>query len=92
MADKKTSNSDSMGISGFTLGIVSIALIFFGSPFGGILFGIVGLVLCYKQQKRKPLKMARTGIILNIIGIVLNIVLIIVYVQYVVPLLAQYGA
>jgi hypothetical protein len=91
MADKKE-NSGAMGIAGFTLGIASIALIIFGSPFGGIIFGVVGGVLCYRQQKRKPMKMAKTGLILNAVGVVLNIILIIVYVQYILPLLAQYGA
>ncbi|MEK6828626.1 MAG: hypothetical protein AABY15_00735 [Nanoarchaeota archaeon] len=91
MVEKK-GNSEAMGIAGFTLGIVSLALIIFGSPFGGIIFGVVGGVLCYRQQKKKPMKMAKTGLILNIVGVVLNIILIVVYVQYIIPLLAQYGA
>lgn len=88
MADTK--GTEALGISGFTLGVVSIVLLIF-SPIPGILAGIVGLIFCIVQQKRKATKRAKIGLILNIIGIVLNIIWIIVFVNYVIPFLAQYS-
>ena len=72
---------EGLGISGFTLGILSIVLA--GSI--GILVSIVGFTFCMIQQKRSPMKLAKIGIILNIIGFVFSIILLI----YLLPLIQQ---
>lgn len=77
--EKKT--KEGLGISGFTLGILSIVLA--GSI--GILVSIVGFTFCMIQQKKSPMKLARIGIILNIIGFVISIILLI----YLLPLIQQ---
>jgi len=76
---KKT--KEGLGISGFTLGILSIVLA--GSI--GILVSIVGFTFCMIQQKKNPIKLARIGIILNIIGFVLSIILL----TYLLPLIQE---
>ena len=63
-----------LGISGFTLGVLSIVLA--GSI--GILVSIIGFTFCRVQQKRSPMKLAKTGVILNIIGFVLSVVMLII--------------
>ncbi|MEK0338133.1 MAG: hypothetical protein QQN41_11930 [Nitrosopumilus sp.] len=72
---------EGLGISGFTLGILSIVLA--GSI--GILVSIVGFIFCMNQQKKNPTKLAKIGIILNIIGFVLSIILLI----YLLPLIQE---
>jgi len=82
----KSGDSESFGISGFTLGVMSLVMLIL-SPLFGILTAIVGGVFSYIQIKRKKNKVAKTGLILNIIGLVLNIALWIVMLVYLVPLL-----
>ena len=72
---------EGLGISGFTLGILSIVL----ANSLGVLLSIVGLTFCIIQQKRNPMKLAKVGIILNIIGLVLSILVLI----FLFPLLQQ---
>jgi hypothetical protein len=79
-----SSSKEGLGISGFILGILSIALI--GS--GGILLSVVGFVFCLVQQKNNPMKLAKIGIILNIIGFVLSVAILILAIVFA-PLLAQ---
>jgi len=86
MAEKKVKESkvkgNSFGASGFTLGILSI--ISFGII--GIIMAIVGFIFCFIQQKKKPTKLAKVGLIINIAGLILSIV----YLVYFAPMLAQY--
>ena len=72
MADKKT-ESEGLGISGFTLGVLSI--IFAG--WLGLLIAVFGGIFCYTQQKRNKFKLAKIGLILNIIGFIVSILFIV---------------
>jgi len=74
-------SKEGLGIAGFTIGVISIGLA--GSL--GILFSIVGFIFCMSQQRRNPTKLARIGIILNVIAFVLSILLLF----FVVPLLQE---
>ncbi len=65
---------EGLGIAGFTLGIMSIVMA--GSL--GIFLAIIGFVFCMIQQKKNPLKLAKIGIILNIVGFVLSVAMIII--------------
>ncbi len=65
---------EGLGISGFTLGILSI--VFAGLL--GMLISIVGFTFCMIQQRKNPNKLTFAGIILNIIGFVLSVVFVIV--------------
>ena len=67
------STKEGLGISGFVLGVLSIALA--GS--GGFILAIIGFIFCVTQQKKSPMRLARIGIILNIIGFVLSVALLI---------------
>jgi apolipoprotein N-acyltransferase len=60
---------NSFGAAGFVLGIMSA--ISFG--FTGILFSIVGFMFCFIQQKNKPTKLGKAGLIISIIGFILNV-------------------
>jgi len=65
---------EGLGVSGFTLGILSIVMV--GSL--GIFLAIIGFVFCMMQQKKSPMKLAKVGIILSIIGFVLSIIMLII--------------
>ena len=65
---------EGLGISGFTLGVLSIVMA--GSL--GIFLAITGFILCRVQQKKSPMKLAKIGIILSIIGFVLSIVMLVI--------------
>jgi len=77
---------EALGISGFTLGIVSIVFAFL-IPIFGILFSIVGFTLCFIQQKKNPTKKGKTGLILNVIGFVVSIALWIIAATILLPLI-----
>lgn len=83
--DKPKYAGEGIGISGFTLGILS--LIFAGGP--GIVISIVGFFLCLYQQKKHPVKIGKIGLILNIIGFVVGIIFIIVSINYLLPYIQQ---
>lgn len=80
--DKK---SEGLGISGFTLGVLGIIL----SGWIGLLVAIVGLIFCIVQQRKHKTKMAKVGIILNVIGIILSVVVLILYTAFIGPLLNE---
>ena len=90
MADKKKSvkklpgTKEGLGISGFVLGVLSIAL----AGGGGFLLAIVGFMLCKVQQKKSPMTLARIGTILNIIGFILSIAILILSI-FLAPLISQ---
>jgi hypothetical protein len=69
MAEKE--KTEGLGISGFTLGVMSIAF----AGIYGLLPGILGLIFCIVQQKSHKTKLGKIGIILNIIGLFLSIIL-----------------
>lgn len=77
---------ESFGISGFTLGVLSIIFAFI-VPLFGIIFALVGFTLCFIQQKKNPTKKGKTGLILNIIGLVIGIALWIITITILYPLI-----
>lgn len=85
---KKEGKSEAWGISGFTLGIVSLVLVIF-TPFAGVLTSVVGFTFCILQQKKKPTKFGKRGIIINIIGLVINILWWILIIKFVYPYLLE---
>ncbi len=60
---------NSLGASGFTLGIVSILSI----GIVGLISSVLGFIFCLVQQKKKPTKLARAGLILNVAGFILSL-------------------
>ena len=93
---KRGTAGETLGISGFTLGIVGIVILVLIPLIGsfGILLiwfatPIVGLVLCIIQQRKKPTRLGKAGIIINIIVFVLSIVILIVLVNYALPIAQQ---
>ena len=72
MSEKK-SVGNGLGASGFTLGVMSI--IFAG--LWGLAISIVGGIFCFVQQKNKKMRIAKVGLILNIIGFTLSILWVI---------------
>lgn len=82
--EKKESKikGNSLGAAGFTLGVIGVL------AFGviGLILSIVGFVLCFIQQKNRPTKLGKAGLILNVIGIVLSIV----YIILIAPLVTKY--
>ncbi len=73
---------NSFGASGFTLGILGI----FFAGFWGIPLSIIGFIFCFIQQRRRPTKLGKAGLIINVFGLILSILFII----YVMPILTQY--
>ena len=82
---EKTESKEGLGISGFTLGVLSIVL----AGFLGIAISIIGLVFCMIQQKRYKMNLAKIGIILNIIGLIVSVALSMYYLGQVIPLIQQ---
>lgn len=78
---KKKFTTDGFGASGFTLGILSIL---FAGVFG-VIFSIVGGIFCYVQQKNKPTKIGKAGLVLNIIGFIFSLV----FIFYIAPMVTQ---
>jgi len=77
---KKLRNPEALGVAGFTLGIVSLSTIFFGLFFYDFILGpiasIVGLIFCIVQNKRVKTKIAKKGMIINIIALTLHVTFI----------------
>lgn len=84
MAEKE-SMGDGLGISGFTLGVLSI--IFAG--WTGVLVSVIGGAFCYAQQKKKKVRIGKVGLILNIIGLGLSIIFIWLASTVLAPLLEE---
>lgn len=84
----KESVGDGLGISGFTLGVLSI--VFAGVL--GIIIAIVGGIFCFVQQKNKKMKIAKIGLILNIIGFVVSIAFLLLYSTVIAPLIGEMSA
>jgi len=77
--------TDSLGVAGFTLAIASISILLIGS-YGILLMPLIGLLFCIIQQRAKPTKAGKVGIILNIV----SIVLLIVYLVWLAPIITEY--
>ena len=80
---EKESVGDGLGISGFTLGVISI--IFAG--WMGIIIAVVGGIFCFVQQKNKKMRIAKVGLTLNIIGLVVSLLFVFLYSIVIAPLL-----
>lgn len=84
---------EGLGISGFTLGILSVVMVLM---LGGILsfvsitLSIIGFVFCFIQQKKNPTKMGKAGIFLNVIGFVLSVIYLVFLVKTLIPVINQY--
>jgi len=63
---------EGLGISGFTLGILSIV---FAGLLGAII-SVVGFVFCLIQHRKNPTKLGLVGIILNVVGFILSIIFV----------------
>jgi len=69
--DKEIKHHDnSCGVAGVILGILSLALCLI--PFAGLIFGIVGIVFAYNQNKSMRNNWSKAGLWLCGIGIVLG--------------------
>jgi len=77
-------SEEGLGVSGFTLGVLSI--IFAG--WIGIIIAIVGFIFCMIQQKRHATGLGKTGMILSVIGLIVSIVFIIIT-PYIINLIPQ---
>jgi hypothetical protein len=66
------SSQEGFGIAGFVLSLLTII---FAGGFG-ILMGVIAIIFCMRQQKKHPMKLAKAGIIISIIGIVFSILYI----------------
>jgi len=63
---------EGLGISGFTLGILSIVL----AGYIGIIISVIGFIFCFVQQKKNKTQLGKVGLILNVIGFVLSLIVI----------------
>ncbi len=82
---EKESLGDALGISGFTLGVLSIVF----AGWIGLVVAIVGATFCLVQQKQKKLRIAKLGLILSVIGFIVSILFIFLYSMVIAPLLGD---
>ena len=82
---EKESIGDGLGTSGFTLGILSI--IFAG--WMGIIIAVVGGIFCFVQQKNKKMRIAKVGLVLNVVGLIISLLFVILYPILIAPLLGE---
>jgi len=61
---------NSLGTAGFIFGILSILAL----AIPGIIISLAGFIFCYVQQKNKPTKLGKAGLILNVIGFILSLI------------------
>lgn len=81
MVKKSARIGEGLGIAGFTLGVLSILL----AGLVGVFIAVVGFIFCMVQQKKNPTKLAKVGVVLNVIGFVLSLIIIF----YLLPALQQ---
>ncbi|VVB83722.1 Uncharacterised protein [uncultured archaeon] len=78
MAEKKVRESkikgNSMGAAGFTLGLLSVLAL---GGYLGMILAVAGFFMCLVQQRNKPTKLGKAGLILSVIGFILGIVYLI---------------
>lgn len=82
MAKEGKIKGNSLGASGFTLGLVSIISL----GWFGIILSLLGFIFCLVQQMKKPTKLAKIGIFINVIAFILSIVFIV----YLAPLITNW--
>ena len=73
---------NSFGASGFTLGIMSILSL----GYIGIIMSVLGFFFCYTQFRGKKTKLAKAGLIINIIGFAISIL----WIVYLAPIVSSY--
>jgi Na+-driven multidrug efflux pump len=77
MKEKKVKESkvkaNSFGAAGFTLAVSSIAILFLGI-YGILAMPIVGFIFCLVQQKKKPTRLGKAGLILSLISAVIFVI------------------
>ena len=73
---------NSLGASGFTLGILGILSL----GWVGLVISFIGFIFCFFQQKNKPTKLGKAGLIVSVVGFILCIV----YIIYLAPILVKY--
>ena len=81
MVKKSRNFGEGLGNSGFTLGVLSVIT----AGVLGIFISIVGFIFCLIQQRKNPTKLAKIGVILNVIGFILSIAITI----FVLPAIRQ---
>ncbi len=85
MAEKRGKESrikgNSLGASGFTMGILSIITL----GITGVAMSVVGFIFCLIQHIKKPTKLAMAGMILNGIGFIASLL----WIFYLAPLINQ---
>ena len=72
---EKESLGDGLGVSGFTLGVLSIVF----AGWIGLVIAIVGAAFCLVQQKNKKIRIAKLGLILSVIGFIVSLLFIFLY-------------
>ncbi len=72
----------SFGASGFTLGVLSIISL----GIFGVILSIIGFIFCFVQQKQKPTKLGKAGLVINGVGLILSLL----WIFYFAPMLANY--
>lgn len=69
---KESKIGEGLGISGFTIGVLSI--LFAGTA--GLILGVVGFIFCFVQQRKNKTGLGKAGLILNVVGVVLSLLFI----------------
>ena len=80
--NKTQVKGNSFGASGFTLGIMSILSL----GYIGVIMSLVGLFFCYVQFRGKKTKLAKAGLIINVVGLVVSII----WIVYLAPMFSAY--
>ncbi len=81
--------SEALGISGFTLGMISFLELIFFTPYLGIFLTIIGIIFCGVQQKRNPTRLGKIGLVINLFGLVLNSLLMYTLLKVLIPTIQQ---
>ena len=82
---EKESLGDALGVSGFTLGVLSIVF----AGWIGLVVAVVGGIFCFVQQKNKKMRIAKLGLILNVIGFIVSVLFIFLYATVIAPLIGE---
>ena len=95
MKEKKVRESkvkaNSFGAAGFTLAVSSISFLLLG-VFGILAMPVIGFIFCLVQQKKKPTKLGKAGMILSIVSVILFIVYFVWIGPFLNQLLESYSA
>jgi Na+/proline symporter len=83
--------ANSFGAAGFTLAVSSISFLMLG-VFGIFAMPIIGFIFCWIQQKKKPTKLGKAGMILSVVSVILFLVYFIWIGPFLNQLLENYSA